>query len=262
VLFTSRPFLVTQVYTTDTATINHDDGPNDGTLLNHLDHEIDKLHSDWTHLGLPDSTRIEMHPKIAAKPFRGSWSAKFTIRPPDPGELVGLTFGEAQASFQFTCRSGVDVRVIGFDEIVGSHRVGGHRVGGHREARVEVLITSSSVGYQAPRLPPRQDFVPTRDQLEDAKGLVTLEMIAGLFNPSPLVIANIEQAVLRGVVTDAYDVPGIDLLDNSHAVPFTEVTQIPSGAGIVVDHRDVQPYPIVGFLDLRWHRPDVLGGGP
>ena len=252
IVLTSRPYLVTQVYTTDTGTIYDDAGSTDGTLLDHLSQEIDKLDHDWTRLGLPDSTRIEVHPKIAAKPFNGVHIARFTIRPPDPAGLAGPTFGEAQVSFQFTCRSGVGVQVIGFDDIVGKKR----------QARVELLVVLNSAGYQPPRLPPRQEYVPTDKQLEDASTLVGVELIADLFGPNdPLTKANIAQALLRGILTDAYDVPGVNLLDKTHAVPFVEVINIPGAAGIVVD--DDQPYPVFGFLDIRWHRPDIIrGGGP
>jgi hypothetical protein len=54
----------------------------------------------------------------------------------------------------------------------------------------------------------------------------------------------------------------VDLLDRSQAQPFVEVTQIPAGAGIVENSAGDQPYPVFGWLDIRWHRPGVVLGGP
>jgi len=255
IVLTSRPFLVRQVYVVDTDRIGDDRAPDDGTLLQHLDHEIGKLSSDWWQLGIPDSVTIEAHPQIAAKPFDGVHVAAFTVRPPpDTAHLAGPLFGEAQVSFQFTHRTGVGVQVIGTDQVID----------GERQASVEVLISLNSAGYQSTPLPPRQEYVPSADELGDGVTLDAVELVASLLNPAlnPATRINRVQALLRGTVTDAYDVPGVDLLDRSQAQPFVEVTQIPAGAGIVENSADDQPYPVFGWLDIRWHRPDVVQGGP
>jgi hypothetical protein len=255
IVLTSRPFLVRQVYVVDTARIGDDGAKDDGTLLQHLDHEIGKLSPDWWQLGIPDSVTVEAHPQIAAKPFDGVHVAAFTVRPPpDTAHLAGPLFGEAQVSFQFTHRAGVGVQVIGTDQVID----------GQRQASVEVLISLNSAGYEPAPLPPRQEYVPSADELEDGATLVTVELIASLLNPGldPVTKINRAQALLRGMVTDAYDVPGVNLLDRSQAQPFVEVIQIPAGAGIVENSADDQPYPVFGWLDIRWHRPDVVVGGP
>jgi len=255
IVLTSRPFLVRQVYVVDTDRIGDDRAPDDGTLLQHLDHEIGKLSSDWWQLGIPDSVTIEAHPQIAAKPFDGVHVAAFTVRPPpDTAHLAGPLFGEAQVSFQFTHRTGVGVQVIGIDQVID----------GQRQASAEVLISLNSAGYQSTPLPPRQEYVPSADELGDGVTLDAVELVASLLNPAlnPATRINRVQALLRGTVTDAYDVPGVDLLDRSQAQPFVEVTQIPAGAGIVENSADDQPYPVFGWLDIRWHRPDVVQGGP
>jgi hypothetical protein len=255
IVLTSRPFLVRQVYVVDTDRIGDDGAKDDGTLLQHLDHEISKLSPDWWQLGIPDSVTIEAHPQIAAKPFDGLHVAALTVRPPpDTAFLAGPLFGEAQVSFQFTHRVGVGVQVIGTDQVVD----------GQRQASVEVLISLSSAGYQSAPRPHRQEYVPSADELDDGATLVAVELVASLLNPGldPVTRINRTQALLRGVVTDAYDVPGVDLLDRSQAQPFVEVTQIPAGAGIVENSADDQPYPVFGWLDIRWHRPDVVLGGP
>lgn len=65
-----------------------------------------------------------------------------------------------------------------------------------------------------------------------------------------------EQALARGIDTDRYDVPDVDVLDRSHAVPFVPVTHIPANQGIVID--DSQPYPVFGFLEIGLRLTDVV----
>jgi hypothetical protein len=251
IVLTSRPFLARQVYTTNTDTINDDTAPDDGTLLEHLDREVAKLRPDPFHFGFPDSVRIEVHPKIAAKPFAGAHVARFTIRPPDPGPLANLDLYAPQVSFRFTCRSGVGVQVVGNYEFVN----------GRWETSADVIIALSEAIYHPAPLQPRQEYVPTDEQLQDAADLISLEEIVTLFlEPDPIAKANIEQALIRGMVTDAYDVPHVNLLNRSQSTGFVHVNQIPAGQGIVID--DGQPYPVFGWLDIRWHRPGVVPGGP
>jgi hypothetical protein len=228
VLLTSRPYLVKQVYTTDTGSIYDDAGSVDGTFLTHINNEIEKVSGI-----IPESLTIEAHPKVASKPFKGVHLVRIRVRPPAPSgrrTAVDLIPEEIQASFQFTCRSGVGVEVVEAD-------------GG-----VDILVSLNSVGYSAPALPPHQDRNISVDQL---KGLGYLEMVASLFD-GLLGFIDSEQALARGVDTDLYTVPDVDILDRSHAIPFTPVANIPGGQGIVVD--DGQPYPVFGFLEIRRER--------
>jgi hypothetical protein len=255
IVLTSRPFLARQVYVVDTDRIGDDGATDDGTLLQHLDHEIGNLSPDWWQLGFPGSVTIEAHPQIAAKPFDGVHVAALTVRPPpDTAHLAGPLSGEAQASYQFTHRAGVGVQVIGTDQVVD----------GQRQASVEVLISLNDAGYQSAPLPPRQEYMPSADELEDGAALVAVELATSLLKPGldPVTRINRAQALWLSMVTDAYDVPGVNLLDRSQAQPFIEVTQIPAGAGIVENSAGNQPYPVFGWLDIRWHRPDVVLGGP
>ena len=170
ILLTSRPYLVRQVYTTDTATIYDDSAPDDGTLLEHFDHEMDKVsHSDIWHGGLPDSMSIEAHPKIASKPFASGTLFQLSVRPP------ARDFGVLQVSFQFTCRSGVVVQVLG----QGDH--------------VDVFVLLNSASYVAPPLPPRQTETWTKERLNTidtgSAKLISFEQIASIltlkFAPPP-----------------------------------------------------------------------------
>jgi hypothetical protein len=255
IVLTSRPFLARQVYIDDTGRIGDDGAQDDGTLLQHLDHEIGRLSPGWWQHGIPDTVTVEAHPQIAAKPFDGLHVAAFTVRPPpDTTDPAGPGFTQAQVSFQFTHRAGVGVQVIGTDQVVDDQRL----------VSVEVLISLNSASYQPAPLPPRQEYVPSNDELQDGATLAAIELAASLVNPTldPATRINRVQALQRGIVTDAYGVPGVDLLDRSQAQPFVEVTQIPAGAGIVENSDGDQPYPIFGWLDIRWHRPGVVLGGP
>ncbi|HUZ01836.1 MAG TPA: hypothetical protein VMU89_15920 [Thermomicrobiaceae bacterium] len=251
IVVTSRPYLARQVYTTDIGNINHDAAPDDGTLLAHLNNEMDKLtRSDIWHAGLPDSTSIEVHPKIAAKPFDGVRLFRLSVRPPSALSHPGVQPAErVEVSFRFTCRSGVGVQVLGLDD------------------HADVIVALNSVGYQAPPLPPRQPDTWTKDRLDaldpDSARLVSFEQIASILTlfTSPfgaIDLANAEHALAHGVETETYTVPDVNALDRAHAVPFVPVDQIPGGQGIVID--DSQPYPVFGFLEIRRIRPDVVVG--
>jgi hypothetical protein len=120
---------------------------------------------------------------------------------------------------------------------------------------VDLLIALNSVGYQAPRLPPRQTDTWDKDRLNAIDGgaadLLSFEQIASLFTVSPVSKVVAEVALAHGIDTDKYNVPDVDVMDRSHAVPFVSINQIPAGQGIVIN--DNQPYPVVGFLEVRRH---------
>ena len=124
-----------------------------------------------------------------------------------------------EVSFQFTCRSGVGVQVIGQDD------------------HVDLLVLLNSTTYQAPPLPPRQTDMWPKDRLNAldpaAAQLITFDQIASMltlpiFRPPGfglIDLANAEQALALGVETEHYDIPEVNALDRTHAVPFVPVTQ-------------------------------------
>jgi hypothetical protein len=131
-----------------------------------------------------------------------------------------------------------------------------------------VLIALNSSGYQAPRLPPRQPDIWTKERLDTidtaSADLITYEQIASVLtlftSPfGPISLANAEHALAHGIETDKYDVPDVDVLDRSRTVPFVLANQIPGGQGVVID--DSQPYPVFGFIEARLHKVDVVHGG-
>src|SRR5262249_37798032 len=130
-LITSRPYLVSQLYTTDQDTIYQDSGSNDGTFYHHLLTEIIKINEFR-------STLIECHPKITQNPMRGVHLLRFQVRPPTPGgHGVGVTgFKSLAVSFHFTIRTGVAVQVIS-----------------SAADTIDVFVVLNSAGYKAPPLP-------------------------------------------------------------------------------------------------------------
>jgi hypothetical protein len=227
IVLTSRPYLVKQVYTRDTSTIYDDSAPDDGTLLEHLNRDVERLH-------VLQSVLIGAHPKIASMPFAGANVFQFSVRPP-PANVGGVV----QVSFQFTCRSGVVAQVLGQND------------------HVDLLVLLNGADYAPPPLPERHTDVIKGDRLEEAKDLIPLEELLGvLFQANDISTVITELALAHGIETDRYDVPDVDPLDRSHAVPFVHVNQIPGGRpGVVID--DSQPYPVFGFLEIRWHPADV-----
>ena len=238
IALTSRPYLPKQVFTTDKPSIYDDSGPDDGTMLEHLLREADKLTSGAI---FADSTTLEAHPKISSKPFSGTHFFRLIVRPPDTpavaghGGLGGVLAETVEVSFQFTCRTGVGVQVLGN----GDH--------------VELLIALNSLNYNPPPLPDRQTEVWDKDRLNAEQSgsgaVISSEQFFSLFTLNPLKTASAEAALAHGIETDRYEVPDVNVFSRSQAVPFTSVDQIPGDQGIVIN--DNQPYPVVGFLEIR-----------
>jgi len=128
------------------------------------------------------------------------------------------------------------------------------------DEHVDLLVSLNSVGYHAPPLPPRQTDIWPKDRLNSIDGgaadLLSFEQIASLFEGSLVSQLVSEYALNHGIETDKYDVPDVNVMDRSHAVPFVATNRIPAGHGIIVN--DNQPYPVVGFLEIRRHSQDVV----
>jgi hypothetical protein len=134
-IFTSRPYLVSQVYTTDQGSVYQDSGGNDGTFYSHLITEIVKINEFR-------STLIECHPKVKQNPMRGANLMRFQVRPPAPAHGIGGVGGVTTAlrhlevSFHFTTGTGVGIEIIS-----------------SAADTTDVLIVLNSAGYKAPPLP-------------------------------------------------------------------------------------------------------------
>jgi hypothetical protein len=242
-LFMSRPFLPGQTYTVDVNNAYVDSAPDDGPFLTHLVNELVKIITFR-------SGRVETHPKIKSFPFKGSYSLQMIVRP--PAKPAGGNY-ELAVSFQFTMRNGCQVAVT---------KGGGNSV--------EVTVTLDSDKYSPPSLPVRKDCVYSADELNSlAQGigtkLIVGETIAAAVSallipedlPLAVYIAYVDVILARGLQVDAYDpIPEVNILDASQAVLNAPVDNIPSGMGLVVDN--TQPYPVFGWLDVKWIPANVI----
>jgi len=204
VLFTSRPYLVGQRFTTDTDNIYDDTASDDGPFWSHFLKEVIKVHTFG-------SLRVEAHPKIKSKPYKGVYLARFVVRPPAPAGIDTLP-GRLTVSFQFTHRSGCAVQVIstGPDS-------------------VDVLIVLNDVGYTPPKLPNRRERHWTREELAQldpsaASGWLKVETIAAAIHAltGDVIGDAVATAILeRAIATDEYDTDAlrsVNILDASRAI--------------------------------------------
>jgi len=231
-VFMARPFLPGQTFTVDVDDAYHDASPDDGALLDHLVHEVEKVVT-------LRSRRVEAHPKIKSMPFRGRHELHAIVRP--PARPAGGPF-ELAVSFQFTMRAGCTVSVSPFDKDA-----------------IDVAIRFDEAQYVAPHLPARheRDYFPAElDQLSSGAGfdIVAADdittIVSAILGGVPLGLY-VQYVLGRGIRTDEYSpLAEININDSSQAAINVPVTAIPAGEGLVVDN--VQPYPMFGWLETRW----------
>jgi hypothetical protein len=242
-LLMSRPYLSGQTFTTNRDTRDQDGVDDDGPLLSPLSssHALKEVFR-----ALASAGTMEFFPKIKSKPFRGTHTAVFVVRPPGPPPAAGA---QLLVSYRFTIRTPCLVSVTPLG----------------REA---VLVTvdfrerdDAGNEYQQPALPPRRDETYSNDQLallSSEAGKISMWEAVGevliAFFLNPILAGYIRYILGRGLKTDVFDpLPDVDVLDASGGVFDVPVQQIVAGAGIVSD--DTQHYPITGWLEAFWSTP-------
>jgi hypothetical protein len=240
-IFTSRPYLVSQVYTTDQGSIYQDSSGDDGPFYSHLLTEIIKINEFR-------STLIEAHPKIKQNPMRGVNLMRFQVRPPTPAH--GVAGGAAaplqhlEVSFHFTVRTGVGIQLIS-----------------SAEDTVDVLVVLNSAGYKAPPLPHNVGKRYSQSELSAANnevgsGYLKVEALSAaihLILPGSVIgSAVVAEFLSRGIQGDVYDsqTNQVNPLATAGAVMNAAANNIPHNAGITVD--DNQPYPVTGWVEVKW----------
>jgi hypothetical protein len=230
-LLMSRPFLHGQQFAVDPDNAYDDDVDDNGSMFIHLLKEVAKVV-----FGL--STRVEAHPKIKERPFKGRHRMHLQVQPP---LLPAPTpFGhDLVVSFQFTVRSGCNVSV--------SAQSGDH---------VDVVVDLGPM-RGTPPLPARSErsYQPDQlDKLSEGVGLkisvfkLAAELAAALVGVGALYVYFI---LRRGILTDEYaPLPSVNIRDTSHAVFNVSAQNIPPNAGIAVDNS--QPWPVMGWLEASW----------
>jgi hypothetical protein len=253
VIFTSRPYLMSNVYTTDQSKIYDDNSGDDGTFFGHMEKELAKV------LGVPGfcpvpnipcSTLVEAHVKVKSHPFEGVQLMHLKVRPPSTPLHINLALERLVVSYRFTVRAGCAVQVIS-----------------SAADTVDVFVSMNSVGYHPPPLPARTTHnysVDELNNLDEGVGSTIIEIeaaadtvaaLSGFAIKGPAVAAILGQ----GVQGDNYaSVSGkVDVLSRTGAVENASVSNIPAGAGITVDDSDNQPFPVTGWLEVKWETSSV-----
>jgi hypothetical protein len=259
VLFTSRPFLVGQKFSTDTDKVYDDTAGDDGPFVQHMLNEVGKVNN--TFAGIPlSSTMVEAHPKIKSHPFRGPYLAHFVVRAPSLSQSAHgghhhLNVGDfgplsksLTLSYQFTVRSGCAVQLISSGPDT-----------------VDVLIALNHVGYTSPPLPEKNSRTWSTDELSkldpSAAAYTDVAWISAAYqglipNANPIGSVVVAKILGRGIKTDEYDtepLTNVNILEAHHAAAAS-ANNITAGQGVVQD--DNQPYPVYGWLELAWTSPE------
>jgi hypothetical protein len=242
VVFTSRPYLVSQKFTKNPGDMYRDDVPDDGFFTPHMLRELRNANTFQSKL-------VEAHPKVKSHPFVGKQVAHFVVKPPP---IHGVHAGggpvrRLQVSFQFTVRSGCAVQVIST-----------------APDTIDVLVVLTEAGYTPPPLPNKRDRLWSNDELAklDAAagtGIFGVQALSNLFHQltGDALGALVAGVVLsRGIQTTELDpLPEVNVLDASSAVSVFADT-LPAGQGVVLNNH--QPYPFFGWMDVHWVIPAVV----
>ncbi len=245
VLITSRAFLTGDTYTTDQKTIYDDTAGNDGTFFVHLIKEVIKANANI--LGIPtESLLVEAHPKIKSYPFRGVNLMHLVVRPPAQATHLGQTLQpqHIEVSFNFTVRTSCAVEVTS-----------------SAANTVDIYIVMNQAGYKQFPLPANKGRRWSRSELAalnsssgsdylDAEIVSAALQVLGLGGPIGAVV--VDSILARGIQSDAYASLNdlVDISSTHGAVNNVSPGSIPQNAGVT--HNDAQPYPVYGWLEVKW----------
>ncbi|HKD79084.1 MAG TPA: hypothetical protein VKH81_05280 [Candidatus Angelobacter sp.] len=256
-LFTSRPFLVGSTYSLDPTTINVDNAPDDGDFFYHFAKEVGKAAGAPVLCPLPPapcSTLVEAHVKVKSKPFSGHQVMHFLVRPPSGPTAIGGFAARLTVSFHFTVHPNVTVKVSS-----------------SASDTVDVVVTMDSGNYIAPPLPANPQHRYTPEELStlnsEAGSAYSLADLApaglAILVPTFAIQTEIVDQILdRGIQGDQYVTQenAVDMLTQANAVQNADAANIPAGAGVIVDPS--QPYPIAGWMEVKWSRPVLAPNRP
>lgn len=178
---------------------------------------------------------MEARPPIISPPFSGIPIMAFTARPPQPRSSPSE---ELRLSYHFTVRNGVSVTVVR---------------GSSYPDEVVVIVTMNTANYNPAKLPPKQEiavpitgFDPNDPNVKVKPSDVFGASIAA--NPAVAVVLG------KGVKTDRYNLPPTQSSHDAENVITDWIVDrgIPSSVASTVSVDDNQPYPIYGWLTLRW----------
>jgi hypothetical protein len=196
-------------------------GDDDGGIAEHGIHEMLKtlgIGCPWYYLGHPCSTRLEAHPGILAKPFEGTQTLDYILRPPTPRQSLG---DRLALSYHLITRPGIAVE---FRQDAGPDAV-------------HVRVTMNAAAYSQAPLPPRHEATYYDSHLFY---VALADVLVGLHAPWTIPYALAVTA--RGILTDTYDAPTAPDLPHYWQ------------NSVDVDGSNNQRFPIYGYIDVGWQR--------
>src|SRR6266542_820653 len=206
----------------------------------------------------PCSTRFEAHPGFKTKPFKGSQTMSYIVRPPVARQCAGH---KLLVSSHFTVRHGVTASIEPFTTDA---------------ARVTIAMDDSQ--YTAPPLPPKADLSLSIDDIrrfndDTANTIETINVVLlslASFGIDPQVGLLFDHTLSEGLLTDCYDpsygtigpstFPDCAALsplmaespvDSQNVVVATPINQL-SGPIFAEDNSDSQVFPIYGSASVEW----------
>ena len=219
-----RPFLVSQIFDGD-------------SLLQYLiNKELVRVEGEsyaagfagpFAPLALDHITPLTARPKILSPGFSGTETFYFYVTPPS---RLQSPDDELLLSYHFTVRSGVVTTV---EKVVN-------------QDAVKVTVSLTNTGMQT-NPPPSHDV---NVQISDL-GWDKEKPIVGLGSLNPLA----GPVIAKGLVTNRYDLPRPNSIhDSENVVTNVVVDQITPAQARQTSLDDSQPYPIYGWITLRWER--------
>jgi len=227
-------------------------------------HQAQQLFTDGKQTGLPlrdyikniatTAGDIKAFPPIFAKSFQGVHVVSFTVRPPvqlSPPKMVTALAPILECSYHFTVNGACGVEVIPSPTEPDS---------------VLVVLALNSAGYPALPEPPSHMQPMSMDQLiaEAKMEGVDIGWLAGAWADIKELQGGIG-SIFGGsgstgdVQFRVFDAPQMSQTqDEVNIVPFTPLGQLPSSSQATDSG---QPFPVYGWLKLRWHTPTMTTAG-
>lgn len=186
---------------------------------------------------------IKAYPPLFPKPFDGVHLVSFVIRPPalsPPRRLAIMGDAQLECSYSFTTNKSCGVQV---QQSLSDPQA------------VEVTISLSSAGY--PNVP-QPSSTMVKYKVDDLIKQIPGDL--GTLNTAIIDVIKLYQSKLGLSEADVYvrqfdPVAAPDL--GANVVPFTPLAGLPPSS-VHVD--DTQPFPVLGWVKLRWTRGSILPG--
>lgn len=187
---------------------------------------------------------IRAYPPTFPKPFDGIHLVSFLVRPPVPAPPPGpraLGPAHLECSYSFTTNKACGVQV---------------QQSSSDPDAVEVILALNSAGYPSAPEPPG---TLVKYKIDD----LVHQIPADLGTLTTFLIGAVEAYQSKFGLSEAdlyvrtYNpLPAPDL--STHAVPFTPLDNLPRSA---VNVDDTQPFPVIGWLKLKWVHRSVVSLG-